>query len=309
MEKDKPPPEGPELKLMAKYINEAAKNKTFVKIEKSAESKNAFNTINEECSIEAESRGKELKIIIKTEDNVKNLFMTMGMSGNWFFSKKEDMRKHSHLRFYTNSGEVLCFVDPRRFGKWKYADNWNQDRGPDIIHDFKGFYNNLRDNITNKAFEKPISALMMDQKYFNGFGNYIRAEILYRFDIDPFMRARAVVLNEHFLDICVQVHEESFKLGGGEFKTFINPNRNADEKGEAFVEWLQCYEKKKKIVDETGRSFWYDEKWDRRCFYCNAYMEEEDCYNEDGEHAHYGCVMEDQIEEERRREDLDLMGF
>jgi endonuclease VIII-like 1 len=302
-------PEGPELRLMAKYINESTAGEVFTKIEKSKESKNVFENLEGEFTIEAESRGKELRVRIKSEDKIKDLYMTMGMSGNWFFSTVENMKKHSHLRFYTADGDVLCFVDARRFGKWKFAQSWNSDRGPDMINDFEAFYDNLRDNLSNKAFDKPICEVLMNQKYFNGIGNYLRAEILDRADIDPFKPAREVALEGKLLGMCTQVQLESFKIGGGEFKTFVNPNSNADEKGDAFVEWLQCYEKKKKIKDGTGRSFWYDEKWDKRCYYCNGYMPVAETYTEDRDEVHEKCLADQQKYWENREEYMDLMGF
>jgi len=302
-------PESPELKLMVKYINDNTKSKTFYKVEKSSVTKNDFDNINEEFKIEAESRGKELRLKIYLKEETKDLYMSMGMSGNWFFSSINKMKKHSHLNFYTTDGDVLCFVDPRRFGKWKFNSNWNKDRSPDMVLDYTSFYNNLKDNINNRALTKPICEVLMNQKYFNGIGNYLRAEILDRFDVDPFSPANEIVLNEDFLEMCIKVQEESFRIGGGEFKSFVNPNSKSETKGDAFVEWLQCYEKKKKIIDGTGRSFWYDEKWEKKCYYCDELMAEKDCYNEDGENAHYGCVLKDQEYDEARREDLDLMGF
>ncbi len=35
-------------------------------------------------------------------------------------------------------------------------------------------------NLDKTVFNKPICEVMLDQKFFNGIGNYLRAEILYR---------------------------------------------------------------------------------------------------------------------------------
>lgn len=35
-------------------------------------------------------------------------------------------------------------------------------------------------NLAHKAFEQPICEALLDQRFFNGIGNYLRAEILHR---------------------------------------------------------------------------------------------------------------------------------
>lgn len=39
---------------------------------------------------------------------------------------------------------------------------------------------NVMKNLDDKAFDKPICEALLNQKFFNGIGNYLRAEILYR---------------------------------------------------------------------------------------------------------------------------------
>ncbi|KAH0619860.1 hypothetical protein JD844_014232, partial [Phrynosoma platyrhinos] len=52
---------------------------------------------------------------------------------------------------------------------------------------------NVLRNLSDKAFNKPICEALLNQKYFNGIGNYLRAEILYRLKIPPFQEARTVL--------------------------------------------------------------------------------------------------------------------
>ncbi|EOA92697.1 Endonuclease VIII-like 1, partial [Anas platyrhynchos] len=52
---------------------------------------------------------------------------------------------------------------------------------------------NVLKNLDDKAFDKPICEALLNQKYFNGIGNYLRAEILYRLKIPPFEKARTVL--------------------------------------------------------------------------------------------------------------------
>ena len=89
--------------------------------------------------------------------------------------------------------KVLCFVDYRRFGRWEVEGDWGKDRGPDPIFEYDEFRNYILDNLDKVAFNKPICEVMLNQKYFNGIGNYLRAEILYRCRVKPFDQAKEVL--------------------------------------------------------------------------------------------------------------------
>ncbi|XP_063452876.1 endonuclease 8-like 1 isoform X13 [Pan paniscus] len=58
---------------------------------------------------------------------------------------------------------------------------------------------NVLRNLADKAFDRPICEALLDQRFFNGIGNYLRAEILYRLKIPPFEKARSVLeaLQQH----------------------------------------------------------------------------------------------------------------
>ena len=54
--------------------------------------------------------------------------------------------------------------------------------------------NIILNNLDKKVFDQPIHLVLMNQKYFNGIGNYLRAEILYRLpEVNPFMEAREIL--------------------------------------------------------------------------------------------------------------------
>lgn len=89
-------------------------------------------------------------------------------------------------RFYTlpssnKPAQVLSFVDFRRFGRWQINADWGLDRGPCPITDYENFRSNVINNLEDCAFKnKAICEVLLNQKYFNGIGNYLRAEILFR---------------------------------------------------------------------------------------------------------------------------------
>ncbi|KAK2103446.1 Endonuclease 8-like 1 [Saguinus oedipus] len=63
-------------------------------------------------------------------------------------------------------------------------------------------FKNVLRNLSDKAFDRPICEALLDQRFFNGIGNYLRVEILYRMafpaphsrlKIPPFEKARSVL--------------------------------------------------------------------------------------------------------------------
>ena len=48
------------------------------------------------------------------------------------------------------------------------------------MFEYKEFRSNILDSLEDKIFDKPLCEVMHNQKYFNGIGNYLRAEIIFR---------------------------------------------------------------------------------------------------------------------------------
>lgn len=253
-------PELAEVKITAEQINSICESRIFTKISKSAETKVKTDLHCEfnQFTITATSRGKELRLTLHDVESNSKKFMifTLGMSG--YFTLAESQRpKHAHLVFESIFSS-LCFVDVRRFGKWKWSD-WSNNRGPCVLTEFTEFKENVLINLHKKEFDKPIYEVMMNQKYFNGIGNYLRAEILNRFDETPFKSAREYILTSlNFLETCRLVVYESYLLGGGQLKDWSNP---FDVPVNGFLDWIRCYSIGEKIQDRSNRTFWFNPKW------------------------------------------------
>lgn len=143
-----------------------------------------------EYTITSESRGKELALLLQSQEDKSEslrILFRFGMSGKFTFTSTDGLPKHAHLQFRTatknSTGEpfVLSFMDTRRFGSWHLTGGWGEQRGPDIVNEFDQFRGNVLGSLEDAAFNKPICEAMLNQKYFNGIGNYLRAEILYRY--------------------------------------------------------------------------------------------------------------------------------
>ena len=106
--------------------------------------------------------------------------------------------------------------------------DWGADRGPDSVTEYPEFRSNILQNLENTAFNKPICEVLLNQKYFNGIGNYLRAEILYRLEVPPFAKARDVLEslevdqkltengeNADIIELCNIIPNEVLGLGHG----------------------------------------------------------------------------------------------
>ena len=259
-------PELAELKLTADYINANTGHTKFVSVRKNPKHKGEeLNIPFKKFRIRAESRGKELVVAIldRYSTQVIPIRMTMGMSGYFKMTNTGNEPKHSHLTFYTEDGVSLSFVDVRRFGKWKQGVWWSDNRGPDPTTEFETFKDHIYTNINRAAFNKPIYETLMDQKYFNGIGNYLRAEILYRLpSLNPNTSGRdAIQSHPEILDLCKDIPMLAYAKGGGSIKDWNNPFGA----GAIQEKFMICYGNKEMShkQDRNGRRFWYDPRWDQ----------------------------------------------
>ena len=267
-------PEGPEIHIAARFINQVSDKHEFGgPIKKSAVStKNPDVEFKAKSyNIRAEARGKELKVFLEDKnsaDKKTHILFRFGMSGCFNFTSEDDLPKHAHLMFSTvgeKSRQVLSFVDYRRFGRWELEADWGKDRGPDPMFEYEEFRQNILDNLEAAAFNKPICETMLNQKYFNGIGNYLRAEILFRSKIKPFTKASDVLeplivkqevedKKPDVLDLCSIIPKEVLSLNKGK-----NYNPDSEQSDKSFSEWLQCYyvDGMKNLQDGHGRTIWF----------------------------------------------------
>lgn len=218
-------PEGPELHLASLFVNRMCGGVVFTgPVQKSEVSKNP--EVSFSCpayTIIATSRGKEVRLTLTPQKSdsaqgrcrrgktgqvnqvqTMDIVFRFGMSGFFRFTTEAELPKHSHLRFYTNEKpcRVLSFVDTRRFGSWQPNGTWQLNRGPCIMFEYLSYRENVLSHLSDRAFDRPICEVLLNQKYFNGIGNYLRAEILFRLNIPPFVKARTVLegLQTHLSD-------------------------------------------------------------------------------------------------------------
>ncbi|NXY57476.1 NEIL1 Endonuclease, partial [Callaeas wilsoni] len=242
---------------------------------------------SEAYSISAIARGKELRLTLSALDPAavpppQDIVFRFGMSGSFRLCPAAKLPRHAHLRFLTRESppRALCFVDPRRFGSWRLGDAWQPERGPCVVSEYQAFRENVLKNLDDRAFDKPICEVLLNKKYFNGIGNYLRAEILYRLKIPPFEKAwtmlealkdqeqerrkkdpsltlsKKVKLKQENPDLLELCHSVPMEVIMAE-KQLFDPEHS--DNYAAFKNWLQCYlvPGMSSLRDRSGRTIWF----------------------------------------------------
>lgn len=260
-------PELPEIKIMSDFINQNSENRTFSKIYHVEKGNIPIDSkIIENFEIKSNSFGKELQLNFSNNSHSVDVSVFMGMSGNWKFipSNEWDQTKFVRMRIDSIDGHSLVLHGGYMGPKYKIGKFGGVERGPDPTKEFNKFKDNILINLNKKDFDVPICDALLNQKYFNGIGNYIRSTILYYLGEDPFDVARNVISNRpDILDLCRDVPQKSYQLNGGQLRDWINP---FDVESGDFKEWVY-YQKGLSCKDKSGRTFWYDPKWKSKCPY------------------------------------------
>lgn len=255
-------PEISEVRLTSEWVTRKNKNRTIVDVEYLPSNK--LKMIEEidiiGSTLSSKSRGKELMLLFDKEPVV----ITLGMSGGFKNYKERSTDsdkhwKHSHIRFKMSDGEWFTWSDIRRFGK-SLGTDWGSKRGPDIFDEETKFIENIINNIEHRDFDKPAHEVLMNQQWFNGIGNYLRAEILGKWDVNPFQPIRNII-NTPFLDHLISQVHDSYQLGGGQLYTWMNENQTPILRDMTWNDWMQFYGKRESIKDKQKRTFWFDKKW------------------------------------------------
>ena len=260
-------PEWAEVRITRDFINHVADGRMveylrfspYLKLKNLSQQPTPF-------TLSAQSRGKELALHFELAPPspalVQQYTLTLGMSGKFVHLENgKPPPKHSHAHFVFTDQTELVFVDVRRFGKGDYR-TWAPHRGPDPVDHFDDFKSYIYQHLDKRTFLKPVSELLMDQRYFNGVGNYLRAEICGQYGINPFLPALKVI-DDQFLACVAHIMRQSYLLAGGSLYQWQNPFSTLEIREEKanFDDWLEFYGKTESVVDKTGRRFWFDPKW------------------------------------------------
>ena len=254
-------PEIVECKIMSEYINYHSKDKKFIKIYNVERGNIPKEYSSNDFTIYSFSNGKELNVNLTFKDNILPIYVFMGMSGNWKYVCTDDWKetKYVRLRLDDETGHSLLLYGGYMGPKYSIGKPFSgAKRGPDPIKNFDNFKENILSNLDKKDFDKPIYEVLLNQKYFNGIGNYLRSTILYYLDENPFQNARVVIQKRpEIIEMCRDIPMKSYEFNGGQLRDWKNPN---DTDSAKFKDWVY-YQKGISIKDSNNRTFWFDPKW------------------------------------------------
>ncbi len=155
--------------------------------------------------------------------------MHLGMSGSLrVLPADTPVKPHDHVDILLDSGHVLRFNDPRRFGclLWQPAGSVHpllSALGPEpLSDDFDG------DCLfaASRGRKAPVKTFLMDQGVVVGVGNIYAAESLFRAGISP-LRPAGKVSRERFVALAEAVKDiltHAIQRGGTTLRDFISPD-------------------------------------------------------------------------------------
>ena len=118
--------------------------------------------------------------------------------------------KHDHLVLYTRR-QALVFQDPRLFGRIRFASSprppsWWTSRPPGVLS--REFSLQRLVSVCRRRAGTPLKALLLQQDFFPGIGNWMADEIVWQARLDP--RTRAGSLSEDALaDVYAKIRKVS----------------------------------------------------------------------------------------------------
>lgn len=196
-------PEGPEVSWMVNKISKKFKNSQLKGVAilggryKRHGNPKGYSTflgklpskITDFCS-----KGKFIYILL---NGGLSIWITLGLSGDLVTQN----HKHNNVEFMTNKGSFFL-NDQRNFGTVYFSIDPKElqtkldSLGIDPLKTrlTKSVYDKYMSELMKKKSvqNKDVGLLLIDQKYFAGIGNYLRAEILYAAQISPFRKMNSL---------------------------------------------------------------------------------------------------------------------
>ncbi|TZF87401.1 bifunctional DNA-formamidopyrimidine glycosylase/DNA-(apurinic or apyrimidinic site) lyase [Cognatilysobacter lacus] len=158
-----------------------------------------------------------------------SVVLHLGMSGSLrVLPGDTPVRAHDHVDLSLDSGRVLRFNDPRRFGcvLWQPPGTTHEllgGLGPEPLSDvFEGDYLFLR----SRGRTAPVKTFLMDQAVVVGVGNIYAAEALFMAGISPRREAGKVSRARYvrLADAVKAILAHAIERGGTTLRDFISPD-------------------------------------------------------------------------------------
>ena len=200
-----------------------------------------------------------------------DIIVHLGMSGSLGILEASDnlhAGKHDHVDLITESGMILRYNDPRKFGCWLWAKKADkhellQKLGPEPLSDaFTISY------LFEKSRKKTVAVknFIMNNDVVVGVGNIYACESLFMAGIHPELSTQNLTHKqcECLVKVIKEVLTKSITQGGTTLKDFIQP----DGKPGYFTQVLQVYGRKGEECNDCGTMIEAKMVGQRNTYFC-----------------------------------------
>ena len=241
-------PEGPEVRCVAESLNRHLSGKHLLWVGLTSNSRYIKTGKFKGMSLlkynnylhSVRVRGKRIIFVFNTPENKKLYLVSfLGMEGKWL----QEPSKHTafsmmfgNIKSITNHDiitehKMIYYDDSRHFGSLQVYDDSNLEEafkniGPDLLNEEVTLEQYISVLTDKKVITKQITSFLLEQKYFSGIGNYLRAEILYAARISP--HRLIYTLNEDDITrlhkFSIQILKESYEKNGLTISSYVDPD-------------------------------------------------------------------------------------
>lgn len=157
------------------------------------------------------------------------LVIHLGMSGSLrVLAPETPLLTHDHWELALDTGRVLRFNDPRRFGSLHYTAGPPREHpllaqlGPEPL---EAAFDAVALHGLAQGRRVAVKPFLMDQRVVVGVGNIYASEALFRAGIDPRRAAGRVSLARYarLVDAVRAVLGEAIQVGGTTLRDYVNP--------------------------------------------------------------------------------------
>lgn len=287
-------PEGPEVRIITEALQEKIQDCWLMDLKLSESSKMARHGFKGLDHLllplyveKVFCKGKQIFFkLVASSEQLLNVFdiedstslemylnCRLGMSGQWVWTSQDHCDLELVLEDSWGDRFSVWFRDARHTGEVEIhlPEMWEKKMssiGPDLLSEeiaLEQFQEKISIRIgkeeSGKA-RKPmqICVFLMDQGYFSGIGNYVKAELLYRAKVAP-NRVLADLSSEEIsriFDEARAVLQESYQVHGctRHQGTYQDPEGNTG----SYAEYLQVYEHKQDPLGNPVQKDTFDDK-------------------------------------------------
>ncbi|MBF0128999.1 MAG: bifunctional DNA-formamidopyrimidine glycosylase/DNA-(apurinic or apyrimidinic site) lyase [Alphaproteobacteria bacterium] len=175
---------------------------------------------------------RRAKYLLATLDGDLVLLIHLGMSGRMTIAGAPAAvpGPHDHVLFESETGTVVTYADPRRFGLMDLMDRAERDGHP-LLRDLgpepldPAFDGALLQSLLHGR-KTPIKTALMDQRVLAGVGNIYACEALHRAGIAPGREAGNVRGEQasRLAESIRTVLEEAIAAGGSSLRDHVRPS-------------------------------------------------------------------------------------